>query len=376
MRLTLLYVEAFLVSGAALLFVTIVLWRRTTKFGAISPTSGSGGPSGPGLMNPPGGLTQPGSELHQLLIVSVIALWIMVVVSIVIGLLVVGRFLRPVQRITTTTREISASNLHERLNLPGPDDELKELGDTIDDLLARLERSFQFERQFVANASHELRTPLATMRAALDVAMAKSGPLPPPTIVLADRLRRELDRVDRLLDNFLALAHAQRGSSADESIVSLDDIADDAIERHADTISRLGLTVEREECSRAWVTGSETLLSRLVENVIDNAIHHNQPGGWIRVKTVVEGSRSCFVVENGGPVLAQSDVEQLARPFRRLGAERTGSDRGSGLGLSIVKSIAESHRGTLDLQARSDGGLRVIIVLPLTPQTIPEGASA
>jgi signal transduction histidine kinase len=367
-RLTLLYIEVFLVSGGALLAITAVLWRQTTKFGTLPPT--------PSLGAPRGGLAQPGSELHQLLIVSAIALGIMAVVSIALGWLVVGRFLRPVQSITETTRDISASNLHERLNLPGPDDELKELGDTIDGLLARLERSFQFERQFVANASHELRTPLATMRAALDVAMAKPGPLPPQNVTLADRLRRELDQVDRLLDSFLALAHAQRGSVAGESIVSLGDIATAAIARHADAISSLGLTVEREERSRAWVRGGETLLSRMVENVIENALYHNEPGGWVRVRTAVERSRSCLVVENGGPILAQSDVEQLARPFRRLGAERTGSDRGSGLGLSIVKSIAESHDGTLDLQARSDGGLRVLIVLPLAPKTIQEGAPA
>jgi signal transduction histidine kinase len=112
----------------------------------------------------------------------------------------------------------------------------------------------------------------------------------------------------------------------------------------------------------------------MVENVIDNAIHHNEPGGWVRITTAVEGSRACFVVENGGAVLAQSDVDQLARPFRRLGAERTGSERGSGLGLSIVKSIAESHGGTLKLQAHSDGGLRVVIALPLAQRMIQEGA--
>ena len=149
----------------------------------------------------------------------------MAVLSLAIGWLVAGRFLRPLRTITTTTREISATNLHERLNLAGPDDELKELADTFDELLARLDRSFAFERQFVANASHELRTPLAGMRTSLDVAMAKPGPVPAHIVTLADRLRHELDHVDRLLESFLTLAHTQQGPLADQSTVSLADIA-------------------------------------------------------------------------------------------------------------------------------------------------------
>jgi signal transduction histidine kinase len=375
-RLALLYVAVFVVSDAALLAVTVVLWLGTTRNGTVPAPPASGAPQSSHLITPPGGVTQHSSDLHQLLIVSVIALAIMAVVSIALALLVVGRFLRPVQTITKRARDISASNLHERLNLPGPDDELKELGDTIDDLLARLERSFQFERQFVANASHELRTPLATMRAALDVAMAKPGPLPLQTVTLADRLRHELDQVDQLLASFLTLAQAQQGPIADESTVSLGAIASSTLERRTDPIASLELRVERQACLRAWVRGSETLLTRMVENVIDNAVHHNEPGAWLRVQTAVEGSRACLVVENGGSVLAQAEVEQLARPFRRLGAERTGSDRGSGLGLSIVKSIAEVHGGTLGLHARSNGGLRVVIALPLAECTIQEGAPA
>jgi signal transduction histidine kinase len=285
--------------------------------------------------------------------------------SLGVGWLVAGRLLRPLRSITTTAREISATNLHERLNIAGPDDELKELADTFDGLLARLERAFAFERQFVANASHELRTPLAGMRTSLDVAMAKPGPVPPQFRTLADRLRRELDHVDRLLESFLTLAHTQHGPLADQSTVSLTDIARLAIERRADAISAIGLEVERQERPDAWVTGSETLLSRMVENVIDNAIGHNQSGGWVRVATEVEDKHARLVVENGGPVLAQEDVSELTRPFRRLGAQRTGSDRGAGLGLAIVASIAEVHGGTVDLEALRDGGLRVAIALPL-----------
>jgi len=360
-RLVVLFFAVFLASGAVLLVVTVAVWQGRTgdlTAHAVPVPAGS-------LQNTGNGITQHSSDRHQLLVASAVALGFMAVASLAVGWLVAGRFLRPLRTITATTREISATNLHERLNLVGPDDELKELGDTFDELLARLERSFEFERQFVANASHELRTPLATMRASLDVAMSKPGLVPPQIVILADRLRREFDHVDRLLESLLTLAHAQQGPTADESTISLADLAFTAIERGSRAISRMRLTVEHQDCPEAWVTGSATLLSRMVENVIDNAVNHNQPGGWVRVQIAVEGQFARIVVENGGPVLAQQEVEQLAKPFRRLGAERTGSQEGSGLGLSIVSSIVEAHSGTVDLQALRDGGLRVVIVLPL-----------
>ncbi|HUY72127.1 MAG TPA: HAMP domain-containing sensor histidine kinase [Gaiellaceae bacterium] len=320
------------------------------------------------MQNPVTGITQHSSDRHQLLIASGIALAIMGVASLALGWLVAGRFLRPLRTITETTKEISATNLHERLNLTGPDDELKELADTFDQLLDRLERSFAFERGFVANASHELRTPLAGMRTSLDVAMAKPGPLPPHIGTLADRLRRELDHVERLLESFLTLAHTEHGPLADEATVSLAELALLAIERRAEATSAMGLDVEQQRRD-AWVTGNETLLSRMVENVIDNAISHNQAGGWVRVTTAVEDKRARLVVENGGPSLDPDQVKQLAQPFRRIGAERTGSDKGVGLGLAIVSSIAEVHGGTLALEALGDGGLRVAITLPLAVRT-------
>jgi signal transduction histidine kinase len=364
LRLAALVFAVFLASGAALLAVTVAVWQGRTG-GTMHVAHAPAG----SLLHPAIGVTQHSSDRHQLLIASGIALAIMAGASLAVGWLVAGRFLRPLRAITATTREISATNLHQRLNLAGPDDELKELGDTFDELLARLERSFEFERQFVANASHELRTPLATMRASLDVAMSKPGPVPPQIITLADRLRREFDQVDRLLESFLTLAHAQHGPAADQSTLSLADLAFTAIERHADTITRLKLTVDQDESAQAWVIGSETLLSRMVENVIDNAINHNQPGGWVRVQTAVEGPVARISIDNGGPVLAQKEVEQLVQPFRRLGAQRTGSDEGSGLGLSIVSTISEAHGGTVDLQALRDGGLRVVIAMPLAVAT-------
>jgi signal transduction histidine kinase len=213
------------------------------------------------------------------------------------------------------------------------------------------------------------------MRTSLEVAMAKPGPLPPHIRTLADRLGRELDHVDRLLGSFLTLAHTQHGPPGDESTVSLAELARLAIQRAAETVSAMDLDVEQPQGPDAWVTGSETLLSRLVENVINNAVGHNQSGGWVRVITAVKANRACLVVENGGPVLHPDQVKRLARPFQRIGAERTGSDRGSGLGLAIVSSILEVHGGTLDLQALTEGGLRVAISLPLAVRMAP-GAPA
>jgi signal transduction histidine kinase len=353
-RLAALFFAVFLASGAILLAVTFAIWQGRT---------------GNTLRAEPVGthelITPVSSDRHQLVIASGIALAIMACASLGSGWLVAGRFLRPLRRITRTTREISATNLHERLNLTGPDDELRELADTFDELLDRLERSFAFERQFVANASHELRTPLAGMRTSLDVAMAKPEPVPPHIRTLADRLRRELDHVDRLLESFLTLAHTQQGPLGDESTVSLAELARGAVERRADTISAMGLDMQQQQRPDAWVAGSETLLSRMVENVIDNGIGHNQTDGWVRVKTAVEDKHALLVVENGGPVLDPDQVSHLTQPFRRIGPERTGSENGSGVGLAIVSSIVDAHGGTLDLQALIDGGLRVTISLPL-----------
>jgi len=363
-RLAVLFFAVFLASGAVLLAVTFAIWQGRTVNNLQAVPVPATGPQSQGS-----GITPVSSDQHQLVIASGIALAIMAGTSLAVGWLVAGRFLRPLRTITATTREISATNLHERLNLTGPDDELQELADTFNELLDRLERSFAFERQFVANASHELRTPLAGMRTSLDVAMAKPGAVPPHVRTLADRLRRELDHVDRLLESFLTLAHTQQGPLGDESTVSLAELGRVALERRADTISAVGLDIEQQPRPDAWVTGSETLLSRMVENVIDNAIAHNEQGGWMRVRTAAKDKRALLVVENGGPILDPDQVRQLTQPFRRIGAERTGSDDGAGLGLAIISSIVEVHGGTLDLEALTDGGLRVAIALPLTART-------
>ncbi|WP_460062629.1 sensor histidine kinase [Streptomyces sp. YKOK-I1] len=310
-----------------------------------------------------------GRQMDQLLLGSAVGLAVMGLLSVGLGWFAAGRVLRPLRAMTAATRRISADSLHERLAVPGPHDELRRLGDTIDDLLERLEQAFAAQRRFVADASHELRTPLATMRASVDVALAKPGPVPEQTRTVAHRVRAELDQVDRLLDGLLALARAQHGVPLpDAEPVRLDALAGAALAERAAAASGRQLAVEAEgsaDGAGAWVCGDRTLLRRMVDNLVDNAIGHNRPGGWIRIATRAEDTDVCLIVENGGPSLTQDQVADLARPFRRLGAERTGGGggAGAGLGLSIVAAVAEAHGGRLDLRARAEGGLRATVTL-------------
>ena len=371
-RLTVLYSALFLLSGAVLLAIT-------GGVGASVSSVTSASSAAPGSTQPP----QPeaahlhAAVSHALFVGSAVALGIMTVVSLVLGWIVAGRVLRPLREMTAATQRISEDNLHERLAMPGPGDELKDLADTIDGLLERLEGAFAAQRRFVANASHELRTPLTTMRACVDVAVAKPAPLPAQTIALAGRLRTELDRVDQLLDGFLVLARAQHGDLPGQATLSLEYVVSAALAVRAEAIAARKLTVHHASGrDGTWVRGSQALLCRMVDNVIDNAIAHNTDGGWISAITGSDGRLACLVVETGGDILDPQQVGQLAQPFRRLRADRTGSDNGAGLGLSIVAAIASAHRGTLNLQARPGGGLRVAVALPLATEAVPAGVLA
>jgi signal transduction histidine kinase len=393
LRMTLLYGSLFVLCGALLLAISGGVVVRASSSARVSTAFGHAPvvppPVSTQLAQARRQITVLQQQLeknaqahppiqHQLLMAALIALAIMAAVSVAIGWMFAGRSLRPLRRITATARRISEDNLHERLAFGGPRDELKDLADTFDELLERLEAAFAAQRRFVANASHELRTPLTTMRASLDVAMAKPGPLPPQTVALAGRLRTELDRVDELLESFLVLARAQHGALPSYDLLALDSLVADAVSARAADISAAGLRLRlRSESAgdgSGVVAGSQALLRRLVDNVIDNAIKHNQPGGWIDVASWAGPDGARIMVENGGSVLDQAQVAELTQPFRRLGADRTGSDRGSGLGLSIVAAIAAAHRGTVELSARADGGLRVTVDLPPWPAPDPAPA--
>ena len=376
MRLTALYSVLFVLSAIVLLAIANGVGSTT----AVSATASSTG-AAPGYPPPvdlsarpsPGA---PHSASHGYLVGSAVALGVMAVVSIAVGWVAAGRVLRPLRVMTAAARRISADSLHERLEMTGPDDELKDLSDTIDALLERLDGSFAAQRRFVANASHELRTPLATVRALVDVAAAKPGPVPAETITLASRVRVELDRVDELLDGLLALARGQHGALPDRAVVSLDAAVSARLDTRAEQAAGRRLMLQRvHSLDDTGVVASRALLSRLIDNLLDNAILHNRDGGWIRVETAVSGPTALLVIENGGDVLTPEQVAELAQPFRRLGVERTGSDvAGAGLGLSIVAAIAEAHGGTLELRARADGGLRATVALPRAAARAPQGA--
>jgi signal transduction histidine kinase len=381
MRLTLLYGALFGVSGAVLLAITYGLaWKATTP---------QAGPHDPGntvilpkhrqaelAQQRAAEVHQRAADMHQLLASSGIALLITAVLSIVVGWLAAGRVLRPLRAMTAATQRISEQNLRERLAVAGPDDELKRLGDTIDDLLARLEAAFDAQRRFVANASHELRTPLTIMRTALDVATRKPDPPAPGVTALAGKIRAGLDKADRLVESFLTLARAQHGGTVRHSTVVLDKLAATVLAEHSAAISDMQLTVGQDHHG-APVPGSEALLTHLIGNLIGNAIRHNQPGGWICIATGTGTDTAWLVVENSGPVLDPGRVGELAQPFRRAAPDRTGADdTGVGLGLSIVAAIAASHHGGLDLRARPDGGLRVTVTLPLAASPALTAAAA
>jgi signal transduction histidine kinase len=380
LRLTLLYGGMFCVCGTALLAITYLLVRqfsgnlvqvsRRGPLESTRPTSGSSArlPALPSIaqlqrLAQRDLVAQHNRDLDQLLMWSVVALAVVGLASLVIGWLIAGRVLAPLRMMTTATRRISQDNLHERLALQGPADELRELGDTIDALLARLETAFDAQQRFVANASHELRTPLARIRTALDVAIGKPGPPLPQVAALDQKVRDGLDRADRLIEGLLTLARAEDGELSDRGIVALSEVVVAVLAEHEGDIVANRIAIERD-LEAVTVTGSPILIGRMIENVIDNGVRHNQPGGWMRLTLLATDGRAQFTMDTGGEILDPEQVAELAQPFRRLRADRTGSARGAGLGLSIVAAIAAAHAGSLALQARDLGGLRVVIDLP------------
>jgi signal transduction histidine kinase len=362
-RLTLLYSLIFLMCGAALLAITYWLFANF----AYSPPKE---PFNPVMVRLQAAMSVVRSNgLHRLQLYSGIALAIMAIVSVVLGWLVAGRVLTPLRTITATADRISDTNLHERLAMPGPRDELRLLADTIDRLLARLEASFDAQRRFVANASHELRTPLAMMRTTLDVAIAKPGGVPVQTRELDAELRVDLDHADELLESFLTLARAHNGQLEKGNQVALEPLIRSALDNRAEEIAAKELTVETD-LDAVEVAGNPTLLRRMIENVVENAVRHTKPGGLVKIVLASDDGRQAqVVITSSGPRLDPSAVAQLTQPFKRLSQDRTGSQDGHGLGLSIVAAVATAHGGQLDLHAPADGGLRVYIALPAVSLT-------
>lgn len=290
---------------------------------------------------------------------SAIGLGIAAVAGFGLSWFVAGRMLRPLRTLTATTRRISQDRLGERVALTGPRDELKELADTFDEMVARLEASFAAQRRFVADAAHELRTPLAIVRTGAEVALAKRESSVEHWEATGRRMLTATGRAERLLDGLLALARSDSGVIAREP----HDLAVAAAGALSETDEPADLAVSTDLRS-APVTGDPVLLDRLVRNLVDNAIRHNERGGWVDVTTGSAGGQSVLSVRNSGPAIPAADVARLFEPFQRLAPERGAGSRSLGLGLSIVRSIVRAHGGTVAAAPNDGGGLTVTVALP------------
>jgi len=307
-----------------------------------------------------GSRSQRDRALSNLLLFSLIGLGAMTVASGGLGWIVSGRVLRPIRSITETARRASEQHLGERLALAGPNDELKELADTFDDMLERLDAAFAGQKQFVANASHELRTPLTLMRTAIDVTLAKPARTPEQLELMAGRVRRSIDRAEAMVDGLLTLAVSQQGQARHED-VDLATMAEDALDAASSDIEAAGLTVDAV-LDPAETVGDQLLLDRMIANLVTNAVRHNNAGGSIRVRTGTAGQSAFFEVANSGPFVPEADIPSLFEPFGRAAA-RVRPTTGVGLGLSIVQAIGVAHGATVVTRSQPEGGLAVSVVL-------------
>ena len=384
-RLTLIYATLFFAAGSALLALTYGLLASSlpTQHSATTNLSSQQldnlaleckplyGKPPPSVLEmckraysagaASGSQTQRDDALRNLLVVSLVGLGVMTVASGGLGWYMSARVLRPVRVITESARRASERHLGERLALTGARDELKELADTFDDMLERLDAAFATQRRFVANASHELRTPLTVMRTAIDVTLAKPTPTPRQLTDMAVRVRRSIDRAQSMIEALLTLAVSDQGKLNTE-FTDLATWAEDAIDAAAAEIERLHLNVDAK-LDPAETTGDPQLLERMVWNLVDNAVRHNEPGGWIRLRT---GSRDAAVyleIANSGPLIPDDAMPGLFEPFRRMEA-RTGARDGVGLGLSIAQSVLTAHHATVTASSQPAGGLTISVVIP------------
>jgi signal transduction histidine kinase len=404
-RLTLIYSGLFLACGAALLAITYTLVEHApgTAAGQVwadiagpdqlqtAPAPRATGRSFSGTVSsqaratqealPPGvqhvlrssagkaavryvGAQQRISDLHQLEIESGIALAIMAIISGGLGWLVAGRVLRPLRTITAAAQEISETSLHRRLALTGPRDELRQLADTIDGLLGRLEGAFDAQRRFVANASHELRTPLTAARALLEMVITDPHATVETFKETCQDVLNENEQQEQLIDALLALAQGQRGIDKRQP-VDLAAVAREVLKAHELDVAANGLRLDAS-LKPAILCGDQRLIERLITNLVENAIRHNTPGGHVHA-LVEERSGATLTIANTGPLVPAKEVDRLLQPFQRLAPDRVGHRNGVGLGLSIVAAISTAHDATLDIQPGKTGGLKITVRFPPAP---------
>ncbi|GFE16823.1 sensor protein CutS [Streptomyces glebosus] len=377
-RLTLLYGGMFLVAGVVLLTLIYILAAQTLtqgtpEFRIFGTDVRVGNVSCPGLpsLGTVGEINAAISDclhdqregaLHSFLNHSLAALVGLTVVAFAFGYAMAGRVLSPLGRITRTAQRVAGSDLHRRIELGGPDDELKELADTFDQMLDRLDRAFESQRRFVANASHELRTPLAINRTLLEVQLADPA-ASPELAQLGKTLLATNERSEQLVEGLLLLARSEN-RVVDKKPVDVSEVAAQAVDQTREEAHAKGVAL-RGARQQVFVQGNGVLLERIALNLVQNAVRYNVPeGGWVEVVTESQPGCAVLVVANTGPVVPAYEVENLFEPFRRLRTERTGSDKGVGLGLSIVRSVVRAHDGSITAQPREGGGLIMRVVLP------------
>jgi signal transduction histidine kinase len=350
-RLTVLYGALFTASVVAVVAGAEVLWPNLLR--AHASQQAPGGSVAPA---PPG--AQLGDGTHSISVESVLFLLVVVALSLLLGWVVAERNLRPLRAIIATSRDISARNLHERLALTGPRDEFTELGETLDGLFGRLEASFESQRRFVANASHELRTPLAAERTLLQVTLADPAASVATLRAACEEVLELGGQQERLISALLTLASGEGGVDRWESFDLAEITGQVLASRAAESV------MVQAALHPAAATGDVRLAESLVANLVDNALRHNVPGGRVTVSTAVTGGWSVLSVSNTGPVIPAAEVDRLFQPFQRLSGERLSGRQlrhggGYGLGLAIVRAIAEAHGASLTARARPEGGLDV-----------------
>jgi signal transduction histidine kinase len=388
-RLTLLYTSLFTLGGAALVLITYLLVAHTlhpTATPTIPPAIQqalerclqAAQKGAPGVMQKcaavyasgvqAGASAQRSTTLTHLLTYSLLTLAGVILLAAAAGWIVAGRILRPVHRLTAAARAASEQDLSQRIALQGPRDELRELADTFDTMLERLDRAFASQRQFIANASHELRTPLTVMRTAMDVVLAKPEPAREELMSMAADVRQAVDHAERLIEALLVLARNDQARALTEPL-DLAAVAEDALEGR--TANGITTTATLDE---APVTGDQVLLERLINNLLDNAERYNIAGGTIAISTTAHDATSVLRVANTGTVVPADIVERLFLPFTRLD-DRTRHD-GFGLGLTLVSSIAAVHGGTVHATAVPAGGLDITVRLPRRDNAVTPASPA
>jgi signal transduction histidine kinase len=368
LRLTVWYGGLFLASGAALLAVTYALVVQAF----IGNTAGNAlcaRPGEPSRCHVIGAgqaraiaVQQHAAVLYELLTRSAATLAVAAALSIALGWFIAGRVLRPIRTITAAAREISAASLGERLALRAPDDELKELADTFDGLLARLEASFAAQRQFIANAAHELRTPLARQRVISQVALADPGATIETLSAAHERVLASGAEQQRLIDALLALARGQAGLDQREPI-DLAEVTGQILATRRRDADRRNLIL-RAVLGPALAAGSPRLAGQLVVNLVDNALRHNVAGGRVDIVTNTVNSRAVLSVANTGPAVPAGAVDWLFQPFQRLAADRVSRGEGVGLGLAVVQAIADAHGACISARPQDSGGLQIEVTFP------------